>query len=190
MVLQEQTTEWDWKFSTNAAFQCLKAWICQTLLNTMLAYFEQSKLIIVQTDATKYGLSVALIQCSRPIAFASKTLTDVETCYANIERDHLSVCCGLEKFHTSLYSRHVIIENDYKFLEMIQHKPIHAIPPRLQCMLLHIQKYCYTIQYKPSKDMILAEHLSQFPSAKESLPIPIHKNIQHIQLFTHELDAV
>ena len=57
-------------------------------------------------------------------------------------------------------------------------------------MLLWIQKYHYTIQDKPGKDMILANCLSQLPSTKESLPIPIHQNIQHVQLSTHELEAV
>ena len=33
MFLQEQLTEWDWNLSMDAAFQCLKASICQTLLN-------------------------------------------------------------------------------------------------------------------------------------------------------------
>ena len=60
---------------------------------------------------------------------------------------------------------------------MIQHKPMNAAPPGLQHILLHMQKYHYTIQYKPGKDMILADCLSQFPSTKESLPIPIHQNI-------------
>ena len=39
----------------------------------------------IQTDASEYGLGAALLQNNRPIAFASKTLTDVETRYANIE---------------------------------------------------------------------------------------------------------
>ena len=38
--------------------------------------------------------------------------------------------------------------------------------------------------------MVLADHLSWFLSAKESLPIPIPQNIQHIQLSAYELDAV
>ena len=46
---------------------------------------------------------------------------------------------------------------------MIQQKPIHAAPPHLQCMLLCKQKYDYTIQYKPGKEMVLADHLSHFP---------------------------
>ena len=44
----------------------------------------------------------------------------------NIERECLSVYIGLEKFHTYIYGRHVIIENNHKLLEMIKHKPIHA----------------------------------------------------------------
>ena len=61
---------------------------------------------------------------------------------------------------------------------MIQQKPIHTAPPQLQCMLLHIQKSDYTIQYKPNKTMVLAGCLGCFPSHKESLSIPIDQNIQ------------
>ena len=163
LFLQEQTAELDWNPLTDAAFQCLKTWICQTLLIPTLAYYDWSKPVVVQTYARKYGLGVAQIQCCRPIAFACKILTNVETHYSNIERDCLSECFGLEKFYTYLYVRHVTIENSHKTLEMIQHKPIHAAHPRLQCMLLHMQKYHYTIHYKPSNNMILADCLSWFP---------------------------
>ena len=86
---------------------------------------------MIQTDASKFGLGTALLQGGQPIAFASETLTDIESHCVNIERECLSVCFGLEKFHMYIYGRHVLIENDHKPLEMIQHKPIHAAPPRL-----------------------------------------------------------
>ena len=70
-----------WNSSTEAAFQCLKACICQTLLNTTLAYYDWSKPVVVQTDAIEYGLGATLIQTRHPIAFASKMFTDVETHY-------------------------------------------------------------------------------------------------------------
>ena len=126
MFLWEQTAEWDWSPLTDSAFQHLKAWICQTLLTTTFAYYDWSKSVIVWTDTSEYGLSAALIQCSRPITFASKTLTDVKTHYANIERECLSVCFDLEIFHTYLYGRHLIIENAHMPLEMIQYKTTHA----------------------------------------------------------------
>ena len=117
MFLKEQTAEWDWNPLTDAMFQCVKARICQTFLNTMLVYYDWSKPVIVQNNACEHGLSAVLIQCCRPITFASKTLTDIKTHYANIKG---SVCMlWSRKFHISLYSRHVIIENDHKPLEMI-----------------------------------------------------------------------
>ena len=82
--LHEQLAEWDLNPSTDAAFQCLKAWICQTHLNATLAYYDQSKPVVVQIDASEYGLGANLIQSNCPIAFASRTLTDIETHYVNI----------------------------------------------------------------------------------------------------------
>ena len=84
-------------------FKNLKQWICKTLLNTTLTYFDGTKPVVIQTDASEYGLGAALLQDGRPIAFASKTLTDVETRYTNIECKCLSVCFGLEQFHTYVY---------------------------------------------------------------------------------------
>ena len=65
-----------------------------------------------------------------------------------------------------------MVENDHKPLEMIQHKPVHVAPPQLQQMLLHMQKYNYTIQYKPDNDIVLADCLSHFPSHYNYLSIP------------------
>ena len=64
----------------DAVFQHFKAWICQTLLNTALMYHDRFKPVIVQMDASKYGLGAALIQSSHPIALITKMLTDVKAC--------------------------------------------------------------------------------------------------------------
>ena len=188
--LQEQLSQWDWNPSTDSAFQHLKAWICQTLLKVTVAYYDRTKPAMIQTDASKFRLGAALLQGGWPVAFTSKTLTDIESRYMNIERECLSVCFGLKKLHAYIYGRHVLVENDHKPLEMIQHKPIHVAPPRLQWMLLYMQKYDYTIVYKPGKYMVLADHLSHFPSNTYFLPIPLAHNIQHIHLSTSELDVI
>ena len=83
---------------------------------------------MIQTDTSEFGLGAALLQGGQSKAFTSKTLTDIESYYTNIERECLSVCFGLEKFHTYIYGRHVLIENDHMLLEMIQNKPIHVAP--------------------------------------------------------------
>ena len=140
-------------------------------------------------DASEYRLGAALIQNGYPITFASKMLTDMlKAHYANIERECLSVCFGLKKFHTYLYSRHVTIQNDHKLLEMIQQKPIHAVSPHLQCMLFHMQKYDYTIQYKPCKEMVRSWSPKLLP-LPQRIPPHTHSTKHPAQLSTAKLDA-
>ena len=77
--LHEQISQWDWNPSTDNSFQKLKQWICNTLLKTTLIYYDRDQHLTVHMDISEYGLGAALLQNNRPIAFASKTLTDVET---------------------------------------------------------------------------------------------------------------
>ena len=121
--LRDQVTYWDWNPSTDQAFQYLKA-TSHTLLKTTLANHNHTKPLVFQTNTSDYDLSADLLQNSQPTAFASKTLTDVKSRYANIEREFLSVFFGLEKFHTYIYGCHIIVQNDHKALEMIQKKLI------------------------------------------------------------------
>ena len=59
--------------------------------NRSLKFYNRNKAITVQADASKDGLGAALLQDNQPIAFASKTLSDTEKRYANIERELLAV---------------------------------------------------------------------------------------------------
>ena len=159
-------------------------------MKTTLAYYDRTQPLTIQTDTSEYGLGATLLQNNRPIAFASKTLTDVETRYANIECECLSVVFGLEKFHTYIYGRNITVYNDHKPLEMNTKKPIHAAPPRLQRMLLLLQKYDYTLIYKPGKEMTLADRLSRFPLKKENTPIELHQNMQHLAFTSDRINII
>ena len=94
-----------------------------------------------------------------PVAYGSKTLTDAEGRYANIECELLCVVAGEEKFNTFCYGRSTIILSNHKPLMSIIRKDLVNAPPRLQRLLLQLQKYV-TIWYKPGKSMIFADHLS------------------------------
>ena len=67
----------------------------------------------------------------------------------------------VEKFHTFCYGRSTIVLSDHKPLTSIVRKDLVNASPRLQRLLLGLQKYGITIQYKPGKSMIFADHLSR-----------------------------
>ena len=53
------------------------------------------------------------------------------------------------------------VESDHKPLEAITKKRLSAVPPHLQRMLLQLQRYMFTLIYKPGKEMTLADTLSR-----------------------------
>ena len=55
----------------------------------------------------------------------------------------------------------------------IVRKDLVNAPPRLQKLLLRLQKYDITIQYKPGKSMIFADHLSRNVNSKGSKVLTI-----------------
>ncbi|CAC5412463.1 unnamed protein product [Mytilus coruscus] len=127
----------------------------------VLKYYDPKLQLTVQSDASQTGLGAAVMQEDRPVAYASRALTDTETRYAQIEKELLSVIFGLEKFHSYTYGRTVNVISDHKPLESIMKKPLHAAPKRLQRMLLRLQKYDIILQYRPGKEMYLADTLSR-----------------------------
>ena len=135
-----------------------------------LAYFDSSKPVIIQTDASKRGVGATLLQDGRPVAYASKSLTETESNYCNIEREMLAIVFGLERFHHYAYGRHVTIESNHTPIESITRKPLINAPPRLMRMLLRIQKYDFTVKYVPGKDIPIADGLSRLPIQGDEIP--------------------
>ena len=104
------------------------------------------------------------------MAFASRSLTDTESTYAQVEKELLAVVFALDKFEQYVYGRPVTIESDHKPLEAIAKKPLRCAPKRLQGMFLKIQKFDINIVYNPGSRMYLADTLSRvyLPSSKNT----------------------
>ena len=104
-----------------------------------MAYYDVTKPITLEVDASQKGLGAALVQEKKTIAFALKTLKKTQSNYSTIESEMLSLVHGVERFHTYLCLRSFTIITDHKPLEMICNKPIASAPPRLQRMLVKSQ---------------------------------------------------
>ena len=156
----------------------------------LLRYYDPSKKSTIQVDASSRGLGEALIQEGKPIAFASKSLTETEQRYANIERELLAVVFGCEGFRTYIYNCSFEVESDHKPLGMICLKNLTAAPPRLQRMLLRLQEYDMVIKYRPGSEMLLADGLSRLPSKKNKEVIDLDIKVDFVQFSTEKLTQI
>ena len=100
-----------------------------------MKFYDETKPLYLETDVSGIGLGTTLLQTRdgttcpkdiapdntivRSIAFASKSLTNVEGRYSNIEREALGILNGLKKFHHYCFAREVSI--------IMCHKPLVAI---------------------------------------------------------------
>ena len=101
------------------------------------------------------------VKDDKPVAFASRALTDAETRHAQIEKELLAVVFVFEKFNQYTYGRCVEVETAHKPLVSIVKKSLTSAPPRLQRMLLQLQRYEIKMMYKPGKEVIIADALSR-----------------------------
>ena len=127
----------------------------------VLACFDVTKPMTISCDASQSGLGAVLLQEDKPVTFASRAITDAETRYAQIGKELLAVVFLFNRFHQYVYGATVMVESDHKPLEAITKKQLSATPPRLQRMLLQLQKYTFTLIHKPGKEMLLADTLSR-----------------------------
>ena len=123
--LQKSDTVWAWESQQQTAFEKTK-----TALTTLpvLAYFNKSKEHIIQTDASKTGLSAVFLQEGQPVVYTSRTLTETECRYSNIERDLLGVVFGLERLHHYTFGKPITVETDHQLLTSIWKKTSHIKP--------------------------------------------------------------
>ncbi|KAL7865172.1 hypothetical protein SRHO_G00104190 [Serrasalmus rhombeus] len=161
--LTHKETAWCWFQQHQEAFDRLKSLLSSP---PVLAYYDVKEPVTLTCDASCHGLGAACMQNGRPVAFASRVLTDTETRYAQIEKELLAVVFACTKFRDYIYGKPTIVETDHQPLVTILKKPIHAAPARLQRMLLRLQSYDITLVYKKGKLMYVADTLSRAPNSQ------------------------
>ena len=98
--------------------------------------------------------------CSKPVAYASCSLSSSEINYAQIEKELLAIVFACAKFHHYIYGFQTRVHSDHKPLEIIFKKSLHQASPTLQRMLLRLQKYDLDIKYVRGKHLHVADTLS------------------------------
>ena len=159
--------KWVWGKPQQLAFNQLKDSLTS---DCVMAHNNPEAETELRVDASPVGLGAILMQSHRqevrPVAYASRTLTEVERRYSQTEREALAVVWGCEKFHLYLYGTQFKLYTDHKPLEFI-YSPKAKPPPRIERWALRLQPYRFTVIHMPGKTNP-ADVLSRLPLGAQS----------------------
>ncbi|UYV69879.1 K02A2.6-like [Cordylochernes scorpioides] len=137
----------------------------------ILIAYDPKLPIRLSCDSSSYGLGAVMSQIDvdgneRPIYFISRTLSQAEKKYSQIDKECLSIIWALKKFNNYLFGR--------KFELITDNKPLHHIlnpkreitsnmSARLQRWALILSSYNFTIECRKTGDHGNADGLSRLP---------------------------
>ena len=122
-----------WSHPHETAFRKIKEALCQA---PVLAHYSPHLETKVSADASKSGLGSVLFQKHqdkwKPVFYASRSMTNTEARYAQVEKEALGVTWACEKFSDFLVGlKNFKVETDHKsLLALLQKKSLDELTPR------------------------------------------------------------
>ena len=157
---------WTWGPAQDRAFAEVKRELTQT---SVLALYDPEAGTKVIADASCFGLGAVLMQEHqsewRPVAYASRAMSETERHYAQIEKEALAITWACEKFRTYVLGLAFLMETDHKpLVPLLTTKCLDSLPPRLIRFRLRLACFSYTVQQVPGKLLYTADALSRAPT--------------------------
>ena len=163
--LLKHNQPWIWKQAQQEAFVRSKKLLTSSQL---LVHFDPKLEIILACDASPYGIGAVLSHRmpsgrEQPIGFVSRTLTETEQKYSQIEKEALACIFGVQRFHSYLYGHCFKLQTDHKpLLTLFNEKK--GIPSqaagRIQRWALKLAAYEYVIDCRSTTQHMNADAMS------------------------------
>lgn len=166
-TLLKKDHPYEWTEVHSTAFQTLKEALEKV---SSLSWFDPHKKCKIFTDASAYGLGCCLLQDDRPVAYASRSLSDTEKRYSVIEKEFLGTVFALTKFRRLILFTDCTVHTDHKPILGLLKKPIDSLPTRIQRWTMIVQGFNITVEYVQGASNFLADALSRNPPAVSSVP--------------------
>ena len=106
---------------------------------------------VVKCDASGVGLGCVLLQNGKPIMFASRKLTSVESRYSQIEKEFLALLFACQRFRGFLLGMCFRLKTDNKPIVSFLKNNIDSLPVRIQRWMLALQTFNFSIEHIPGK---------------------------------------
>ena len=164
--LLKSNTTWIWTPNHDEAFLKLKNEVSSP---RVLAHYDCNAETKISVDASSHGLGAVLLQHQdnrdwKPVAFASRSLTDTESHYAQIEKEALTLVWSCEKFSDYVLGKQFLFETDHKpLVPLLGNKRLDSLPPRVLRFRLRLMRFQYSITHVPGKTLYMADTLSRAP---------------------------
>ena len=176
--LTQKNREWRWSTEEQQSFAKIKELVTK---ETTLVFFDTKLHTELVVDASPAGVGAILSQIQqdgkvRPVAYASRALTAVETRYSQTEREALSIKYGCLKFfhYLSGDSGFTVVTDHKPLVEMF--KPHARPPPRIERMALRIQDLRFQVVYRTGannpSDILSRQPLNENNCAFQELKQP------------------
>nr|VZI22679.1 unnamed protein product [Spirometra erinaceieuropaei] len=112
----EKNRCWHWSEVEQSALEQAKAALTSS---SVLVHDDPEKPTILKFDASPYGVGEVLMHrmpsgADMPIAFASRTISQAETNYSQLDKEALAIMFGLHRFHLYLFGQPFEIHTDHK----------------------------------------------------------------------------
>ena len=166
--LRRHEVQWVWTAERQTSFDSIKSALAE---NVLRSHFDESKPVIVTTDASPYGVGAVLLQehsdgKEHMITCASRTLSTAERNYSQLEKEALGIVFGFKRFNRYLAGREVRLFTDHKPLTFI-FRPDAGVPTtalqRIQRWAMFLANFNYTVHHRPGKFNFQADALSRSP---------------------------
>jgi len=133
--LLQKKQAWIWESPQETAFVESKELL---LSSQVLVHFNPKLEIRLACDAStcNYGIGAVLSHKlpngqEKPVGFVSRSLSETEQKYSQIEKEILSCAFGVTRFHSYLYGHKFTLQTDHKLLLVLFSKnkaiPTHAV---------------------------------------------------------------
>ena len=122
---------WLWVPQQDRAFQQIKEELTKP---TTLIIYDPGAETKISADASSFRLGAVLLQQSeglwKPIAYASRSMTQAERRYAQIEKGALAITWACQRFSDYVLGRRFTMESDHKpLIPLLNTKHLDALPP-------------------------------------------------------------
>ena len=166
--LLQKDTKWNWGRDQQEAFKCAKELLQSS---TLLVHYDPKRQLVLTCDASPFGVGAVLAHVmddgsERPVGYASRSLSQAEKGYSQLDKEALAIVFGVTKFNSYLYGRPFTIYSDHKPLMYLfgEHKGIPTMASaRVLRWAVTLSAYQYSIRYKPGSEVCHADALSRLP---------------------------